>query len=599
MVIAAELEPSNMEGAAMKVGVRYWVDVEERAQHLLGVGAAVSDTRAGEKVRFRLPVWTPGSYLVREYSRLIQDEKAFDGQRQPLKVVQTDKRTWEVTAGDSGVMLQYRVYCNELSVRTNHANSSHVFILPAATFCAVEGRESMAAEIDFCIPQSWRTFTSLEAGPREGSFVARDFDELVDSPMELGPHAHLEFSAAGAPHTFAVWGNGDWDLARICGDTAQIVEEAARIFGGTVPYARYLFVLHSAAGARGGLEHLASCILGWSPTRFRALTDYEDFLRLVAHEFFHVWNIKRIRPKVLGPFDYGSENYTRTLWLHEGGTVYYDGIIPVRAGVVRVSTWLADLADSIKRMEQTPGRFHESAADASFNAWVKLYRPHEHSHNTTISYYNKGELICLCLDAEIRKQTGHASSLDAAMAHLYALTAPPKPGYDETALIGLLEEATGTSLRSFADRFVFGTEDPPLADALAFYGLELTRITPEPKPGHPRGGWLGIQTQRTDGLLQVSKVDEGSPAWTAGVGAGDAIVAINGRRVRMDELDARIRLFEPGEELVLTLFHLDELVERRVTLGERPPSDYKVAPVSAPTDAQQAAFQALCGKPLP
>lgn len=571
--------------------VRYVVSMPEPHSHLLHVRVELSGL-AGP-VRLAMPVWTPGSYLVREFSRHVQDLTA-DG---PCRRV--DKRTWEVMPTGGAATVTYRVYANEPSVRTNHLDGSHAFIASAATFMQVEGWEG-AYTVAVEPPPSWLVYTPLPAG--EGGFVAADFDTLVDSPFEVGPHRELTLQAVGRPHRLVLVGDGAWDEAAFTRDIPPIIEQAAAIFGGEVPYERYLFVLLAMQGIRGGLEHKDACVLAWGALDFAPRKRWEDFLRLVAHEYFHVWNIKRIRPAVLGPFDYGTEAYTRTLWLHEGGTVYYDGVLPVRAGVVRTKTYLGELADGIKQLESQPGRLHMSAAESSQVAWVKLYRRDEHSRNSTISYYLKGELICLMLDQAIRSRSGGARCLDDVLRHLYALTAPPKPGYDEARLPELLREATGVDVSDLLARWVDGTDELPIDDALEWYGLQVTR-------GHKSGngddvaaadiGWIGAELAPKEGRLVVTGVPEGSPAWRDGLYVDDELVAVDGWRVDAASLPKRLEVRRPGQIATLTVARREQMIEVALTLGKRPPDEVKVTPRADATDEHRARFQAWLGQPLP
>lgn len=566
------------------MAVRYVLSMPEPHTHLLHVRAELRGFTGA--IRLAMPVWTPGSYLVREFSRHVQDVVA-DG-----FVRRLDKRTWEVACAGEVTCVSWRVYANEPSVRTNHLDGGHCFVASAATFMEVEGwRGPYAVAVE--PPPGWRVYTPLPEV--DGDLIAADFDTLVDAPIEVGPHEELTFTAAGAPHRFVLAGDGVLDREALLRDVPRIVEEAASLFGG-VPYERYLFILLAMQGLRGGLEHKDSCVLAWGALDFAPKRRWEEFLRLVAHEHFHAWNIKRIRPAVLGPFDYGGEAYTRTLWLHEGGTVYYDGVIPVRAGVVSVKTWLAELGDSIKQLESTPGRLHMSAGESSMAAWVKLYRRDEHSRNSTISYYLKGELICLLLDQALRERSGGGRCLDDVLRHLYALTAPPKPGYDEGRLPALIQEATGVDVSELLAQWVDGTDELPVDQALGWYGLQVTRGR---KKDDDEGAWLGADLATREGRLVVTGVPEGSPAWRDGLYVDDEVVGVDGWRVDAARLQKRLELAAPGQTAEVTVVRRERLQTVIVTLGQRPPDEVKVVPRADATDEQRGRFQAWLGQPFP
>lgn len=579
------------------MSVRYVVSFPEPHSHFIHVRLVLTGW-AERPVRIAMPVWTPGSYLVREFSRHVQDLSAADGDGQPVGCRRLDKRTWEVAPCDGAVTVSWRVYANELSVRTNHLDGSHAFVASAATFMELHGWTG-PYEVVVEPPAGWTVYTPLPE--RDGVHVAVDFDALVDAPFEVGPHRSLDFEAAGRPHRLVLAGEGNWEEDAFVRDLQPIVEQAAAIFGGRVPYDRYLFVLLAMQGVRGGLEHKDSSVLAWGSLDFAPRKRWEDFLRLVAHEFFHVWNIKRIRPQVLGPFDYGTEAYTRTLWLHEGGTVYYDGLLPLRAGVVRTKTWLGELGDSIRSLESQPGRLHMSVAESSQVAWVKLYRRDEHSRNSTISYYLKGELICLLLDQAIRERSGGARCFDDVMRHLFALCEPPLPGYDEERLPALLRDATGVDVGDLLARWVDGVEELPVDAALSWYGLRVERSVKGGNGDQAVGdlGWLGADLTAREGRAVVTGVAEGTPAWRDGVYVDDEIIAADGWRVDAGTLGKRLELRRPGERVVLTVARRARLVEVPVTLGQRPVDEVKVTVRADANDEQRARFLAWTGQPLP
>ena len=584
----------------MQPMIRYRLAMPEPHSHLLDVRLELLGVPFSP-VRLSMPVWTPGSYLVREFSRHVQDLAAHNASGQPVPVVRTDKRTFEVTPHDGAVVVTYKVYANELSVRTNHLDGAHAFVCSAATFLDVEGVEG-PIRVAVEPPAGWEVYTSLDAADDEpGTFLAASFDRLVDCPIEVGPHRSHRFTVLGKPHRLVLAFPGNYDEAALRSDIPRIVESAAGIFGGTLPYERYLFVLLADEAARGGLEHADSCVLGFSPLGFRPRKSYEDFLRLVAHEHFHAWNIKRIRPRQLGPFDYSREAYTRMLWLHEGGTVYYDGVIAVRAGVVRTSKYLDDLADSISKLERTEGRKHMSVADSSFNAWIKLYRRDEHTRNSTVSYYLKGELVCLLLDQAIRERSRGQRCLDDVMRALLESTAPPRPGYDEAQVADLLREATGCDLSDLLARYVDGTDELPMDEVLAWYGIEVQRRVKDESKERPRAtmAWLGADLGSREGRVVVSSVTEGGPAWRHGLYYDDEIVAMDGYRVAAGGVGERLERLRPEDEVLFSVFRRNRLTEVRVVLGQAPTDEVRVVPRADATTEQKLRFRAWLGQSFP
>jgi predicted metalloprotease with PDZ domain len=393
--------------------MRYRLSLPEPDSHLFHVEAALSQPGEGPELCF--PVWTPGSYLVREFARHVEGLRAEDGEGRPLALTRLDKHRVSVAAGGAGsVVLRYRVYANELTVRTCHLDGSHGYLNGAAVFPYAAGRLDEPCELEVVPPEGWQVSTALPGGPV--NFTARDYDELADSPVEIGRHRLLRFEAGGRPHELAIWGRGHLDEAALIEDVRRIVEAFARLFGG-LPYDRYLFILHLTDRRRGGLEHARSTTLDVARTGFFPRDAYEESLGLVAHEFFHLWNVKRLRPAAFVPYDYAREQYTRLLWWFEGVTSYYDGLGLVRAGIVEPRRYLRTLGQALTTLQRTPGAAKTSAEESSFLTWVKQYRPDENTVNSTVSYYLKGELVALALDLALRRAGG---SLDALVRDLVA-----------------------------------------------------------------------------------------------------------------------------------------------------------------------------------
>ncbi|MFL5263949.1 MAG: M61 family metallopeptidase [Anaeromyxobacteraceae bacterium] len=590
--------------------MRYAVAMPEPHGHLFHV--ALTFDRPGDAVVLAMPVWTPGSYLVREFARHVEGIAAEDGAGRSLAVTRLDKHRWRVEAAGAGeVRVTYRVYANELTVRTSHLDGTHGYFNAAALLLYAEGREREPHHLEVAPPPGWRVATALPvaeggADPFDARatgpwrFTARDYDELVDSPVEAGTHALATFTALGKAHAIALWGRGNADLGRLAEDARRVVEHFGAMMGG-LPYARYLFIVHLAERRRGGLEHAASTTLNVGRHQFFPREQYEETLGLVAHEFFHVWNVKALRPAAFVPFDYTREAYTRLLWWFEGATSYYDGLAPVRAGVADARRWLEHLGEELTALERSPGAAKMSLEEASLTAWVKHYRPDENSPNSAVSYYQKGALVALALDLALRRAGGSLDDLVRALVGRHAERGIPEDGVEAAVAEALGREQA----RTFFDRHVRGTGKVE-AD-LASVGLAVRRRAaqgwddkggkagkPEPHPA----GWLGASLA-AGAKLTVSAVREGSPGWRAGLYAEDEIVAADGFRVDRGALWERLRERGPGGALRLGVFRRDELVEVLVTLGEVPEDTIWVEPASGATEAQRAAFERWCGAPWP
>jgi predicted metalloprotease with PDZ domain len=575
--------------------MRYHLSCPEPATHLFHLALEVE--RPGEALELSLPVWTPGSYLVREFARHLEGVTAADAAGRPLPVERLDKQRWRVACGGAAaVTVRWRVHANELTVRTSHLDASHGFVSPAGVFLAVKGREAEPHRVVVALPPGWQAATALEGGPSE--FTARDYDELVDSPLELGVHRLVRFEALGVPHELAVWGRGNVDLTRLAVDLETIVETVGRFWGG-LPYQRYLFILHLTGKGRGGLEHMASTAVLYARLGFSDPEAYGDALSLLIHEFFHAWNVKRLRPAALTPYRYEGEQYTRLLWWFEGATSYYEQLLLSRAGLLPVRRYLRSLGRLLTQLARTPGAGKLTVEEASQLAWVKLYRPDENSVNSGVSYYLKGELVALALDLALRR-AGH--DLDGVMREAYARWAGP--GLPEDGIEQLVGERLGPeAARALFDATVRGHGLPSLD--LAVIGLRLRRRVAQgsdDKGGLPgkgeerRTGWLGAEFGAG---LTVKTVREGSPAWRAGLTADDELLAEGGFRLDAKGLQQRLEEQGPEGHLELTIFRRDELLELGVPLAEPPEDTLWLEPLPDATPAQQAAFAAWCGAGWP
>jgi predicted metalloprotease with PDZ domain len=438
------------------------------------------------------------------------------------------------------------------------------------------------------LPAEWKaSFTGLpkarDGGPH--SYVAADFDTLVDSPIVAGSPAVYEFEVRGKAHYLVNVGEGGiWDGPSSAADVRRIVEAHAEFWGG-LPYDKYVFI-NMITEASGGLEHRNSTVLMTSRWRTRTRRAYVDWLSLVSHEFFHAWNVKRLRPVELGPFDYGRESYTRTLWVAEGLTSYYGDLLAARAGVITPDEYLGELSAMIAAVQNTPGRLSQPVEDASFDAWIRYYRQDENTPNTTISYYDKGGVIGLLLDIEIRAATGGVRSLDDVM-RLALERFSGQRGFSSAQFRALASEIAGADLSQWLQRALETTEELRY-DRIGWLGLRFRQM---PAAG---GAWIGLTlatpgaTLKNDGgRLIVSQVRRGTPAFEAGVNAEDEVIAIGGYRVRPDQWERRLDAFRPGEAVPLLVARRERLVALEITPVAEPPRAWSLEPdPSAPEDAR-------------
>jgi len=583
------------------LSITYRVSIPDPRTHTIHVETSVR--AAGpppDSIVLFMPVWTPGSYLVREYARHVEGLVA----DAPARATKIRKNAWRVEPrGAELFAVRYRVYAGELTVRTSHVDDSHAFLVGAALFLGIEGSEHLGARLEISGPPGWRAATSLPSVPGlpggdDGvhRFEAPSFDALVDAPIELGTHREESFEVLGKRHRYSICpadAIGERDMRRLLDDTRTIVETEAMLFGGALPYDAYELLLHLSRRGRGGLEHRASAALIVAPGAFAARDSYLDALSLVAHEIFHAWNVKRIRPAGLTPYRYGEECYTRLLWWFEGSTSYYDWRILRLARMCTVEEYLDHLAGEIAYLDQTPGRLVHSLEDASFDAWIKLYRPDEHSANSSVSYYRKGEVVCAMLDLELRVRSGGRASLDKVLSHLWEAHGVAERAVPEDGMQALFERVAGVPLGDLFDAWIRSAAEVDCARTLAHVGLSVQRST---RPDGPSSA-LGLRVRSEKGRAVVASVTRGSAAWRAGIDAGDEIVALAGSRIEGTDLEAALRPRAPGEEVDVTIARDGRLATRRVTLEAATMDRVKlVADRDAPPAARQA-FAAWLGEP--
>ncbi len=578
MTEATQIRPPA--GLQTGVTLHYYVTMPQPASHLFEVTLQVTGWQS-EVLDLRMPVWTPGSYLVREYARHLQDFSAQGASS--LAWRKLSKNHWQVQTQDArDLTIQYRVFANELTVRTNHLDSSHGYFNGAALFFYLPGFERQSIQVTVTPPQAeWRVTTSLPAvAEQPNTFEADDFDTLVDSPFEVGSHQLYEFEVMGKPHQLAIWGEGNADPERIIADTRKVIQVEADLFGG-LPYDRYLFLLHLSAQGFGGLEHKYSCSLNYPRLGFRAKEKYQRFMQLVAHEFFHLWNVKRIRPKALEVFDYEAENYTPSLWFSEGTTSYYDLFIPFRAKICDVKALIKTVSQEITRFLLIPGRRVQPLSESSFDAWIKLYRRDANSDNSQISYYLKGAMVSLLLDLIIRERHQNQRSLDDVMRQMWQQFGKAEVGFTPEQLQAVIESVADLDLSDFFHRYLDGTEDLPFDQYLEPFGLKLEPVKDDEMPP-----FLGVVAKTDRGQELIRSVVAGSPAHQAGVDAGDELLALNGLRVTADQLGDRLKDYQPGDTVRLTVFHQDELKTHTLTLSEPQPARYQLVAVEQPSPTQ-------------
>lgn len=566
----------------IKNAIRYSIIPKDPAAHLFEVSLTI-DAPASDGQLFALPAWIPGSYMIREFARnIVQISAAAGGKK--IAIRKLDKHTWQTERCKEPLTLQYDVYAWDLSVRAAHLDQTHGFFNGTSVFLRAVGQEDMPHVVDIRPPdgetyRAWRVATALPELKAKrygfGTYVAADYDELIDHPVELGTFELATFHAYGVPHDIAITGQvPNLDMARLAADLKKICEAQIAFFepkSKRAPMQRYVFMTLATGDSYGGLEHRAStaliCARADLPVKGRKeLTDgYRTFLGLCSHEYFHTWNVKRIKPAVFSPYDLQVENYTSLLWLFEGFTSYYDDLMLVRCGLIDQPAYFKLVAKTINGVLRGSGRTRQSVAESSFDAWTKYYRQDENAPNAIVSYYTKGSLIGLALDLTIRAETGNRKSLDDVMRTLwqrygrdfYSQTGAGSRGVTEAEIESVFDEVSGLKLRSFFDRYVRGTDDLPLARMLAPFGVAWSDDRKNAKPS------LGVRTVRDGSDCKLANVYEAGAAHRAGVSAGDVLIAVDGLRVSgagSGNLDALLSRYRAGDAVTLHVFRRDELM---------------------------------------
>jgi predicted metalloprotease with PDZ domain len=569
--------------------INYTVSMSKPWTHLLEVEMRVKPSQKVDTMEVVMPVWTPGSYLIREYARHVQDFAARDTSGNALNWEKTNKNTWQIqTRGAAEFVVTYNVYANELTVRTNELNAEHAFWNNSALLMHPKEWLSAPSVLRVVPYGNWRIATGLpKVEGRENTFRAENFDILYDSPFEVADFKEISFDVRGVPHRITVTGEGNYDLPKMARDFAKIVEEGAKMFG-DIPYKDYLFIINTRGG--GGLEHLNSTALQWN--RFAFTTRYTDFLNLVAHEHFHAWNVKRIRPDALGPFDYSNENYTKLLWVAEGTTAYYESVLLRRAGLISAQDFLAARNSLIQALQNRPGRFQTSLEEASFDAWIKYYRQDENSINNQISYYDKGEIVNFLLDGEIRTSSNGAKSLDDVMRYLYDEFSKKNRNYTPDDFQKISEMMAGKSLEDFFRKYVRGREEIDYNSILNPIGLRLVTT------GGRQAAYLGANLSQTGDRLTITSLPSDTPAYEQGLNANDQIIAIDGNRASQTFLQSYLNEKKPGDKIRMTVFRFDQLREFEITLGGRAAQNYRIVTVENPTEAQRKLYGEYVGEEL-
>jgi predicted metalloprotease with PDZ domain len=502
-------------------------------------------------VDIKMPVWAPGSYLVREFAKSVEGFSATAAGKS-VRFEKVSKNAWRVhSLKAKNIKINYRVYAFEASVRTAFVTDTHAFLSSTGIFMYPEGLLKSPSTVTIKPFKTWsKVSTGLE--PVVGkpfTYTAANFDILFDSPIEVGNQDVFEFTAAGVKHEVAMFGGGNYDKEKLKVDMAKVVEQATAIYGEN-PNKHYTFIVHNFTAGGGGLEHLNSTVLGASKNGYNTEKGYKGFLALVAHEYHHLWNVKRLRPIALGPFDYDNENYTTNLWVAEGFTSYFENKFMLRAGFNTLLETAQALVTNIATVSNTPGSKIQSAAEASYDAWIKNYRPNENSGNTSISYYSKGEVIGTLMDLEIANATKGTKSLDNVMHDMYvAYYKKLGRGYTDAEFKAMVEKISGIDFTAFWKKYVNGTDPIEYEKYFAYAGIKV--LDENAGKNIP---YLGVASKKVEGKMIVSSVSRNSAAWDGGLSFNDELISVDGLPIdsALERMPV-IATHKVGDEITVTI----------------------------------------------
>ena len=570
----------------------YSIRPKDPGAHIYEVRLTVcSPDQAGQIIE--MPAWIPGSYMIRDYAKhVVAIQAESDGCDVALHKL--DKSRWQAAPVERPLTFTLEIYAHDESVRGAHLDTTHAYFNGPCVFPSVSGQEHVACVVEILPPEApigedWRVATSMrckDAGQYGfGSYEVVDYAELIDHPVEIGQFSIGEFDVRGIPHAIAIRGHSRADMARICHDLQTICEQQMSLLGAPEDLDRYLFLLHAPGSGYGGLEHRWSsslvCARDNLPLRADSKVEdgYRTFLGLASHEYFHLWNVKRMKPAVFTPYRLSDETNTSLLWVFEGITSYYDDLALVRSGLITLESYLELLGQTITSVLRSVGRLRQSVADSSFDAWTKLYKRDANASNAIISYYTKGSLIALTLDLKLRSDSDGRISLDDVMKECWSRWGQSGDGMPEDGFESVCSEVSGLDLADFFGATVRGTGELPMQSILASFGIDFhlrattSRTDEGGKPAEdnePPSPWLGASLADTSGKPTFAAVYNGGPAEAAGVAPGDVAVALDGFALTLSNCDLRLKTYQEGDNLELVIFRGDELITTTVQLAPRP-----------------------------
>lgn len=567
--------------------VQYTVSMPEPETHFFNVTIELSDIPNSQKnVELVMPVWRSGRYFIFDFSSGVQEFSAIDEYGIQLKWNKTDKSTWNIERNKGNdVIVKYRVFANDFLIRTRGLNEEHAFINGASVFMFSPIYYDKPITLKVIPYKDWHVTTGLEKYNNDPfTFIAPNYDYFVDCPLEIGTQTDFDFDVEGKKHTISFFGNANYDKQKLINDFTIIIKKNYE-FWGSAPYDNYTFIVHCTPQSGGGTEHINSTVVGVKPSAFDSEEGYVSFLRLISHEFFHTWNVKQLKPKGITPYDFTKENYTSELWIAEGGTSYYDGLMLVRTGQMSVDEFYNEITRGVDDERRRPGNKIQSVAESSFDAWVKFWRWSQNSYNSESDYYSKGSYVSLVLDLEIRNASENKFSLDDVFRYMFNKFPLNEKGYTNEDFMKACEKFAGKNLKQFFDDYVYGVVPIEWEKYLGYAGLELTHSDSVVTPV------VGLLCKKSENKIIIEQVIVSSSAEKAGLLSGDEIIACDGMRLSYEEIEKRIKELKTGDKVTFTIFRNERLIEAKLSLEEIKLSNYKLIKVQTPNALQKKIYE--------
>ena len=572
--------------------IDYQLNIIDSSHHLANVSITFPDVTT-KTLQVKLPVWRSGRYEILDLSKAISSFSAQHENGQNIQWEKTDKNSWKLWLNQPGqVTVSYQIYANTLQQRVIHIDPTHAYLDASGVFMFSPSFRDQALSVSLDVPDNWQSRSGMEK-TNEHRFIADNYDQLVDSPIETGIHEFLSFEVEDKTYEIVIWGEGNHDINDLKDQITLLHFEAKKIWH-TFPFDRYVYMYHAGDNLRGATEHVNSTIIQQHRFNFKPRKPYLKVLATTAHEFVHTWNVKAYRPAGIAPYEYSKENYSDLFWMAEGITSYYDDLLLMRSGIYKPKEYFDLLAENIKVHLDNPGRKVETLAQTSFDTWLK--DDAQQRHNASVSIYLEGSMVAWRMDQEIRRLTDNKYGLDQLQNLLYQRHHNADQGYHQQDVLDLLQEITGSDMNPFWQAYIEGTQAIDFDLLLDFYGLKKTT---KEQPDEPSASsWIGASLNSEQQLVRIETVDSDSPAWQAGLTLGDQLLSIDGIKLNPNNIKQRIEQLIVGKSYEIHYFNAGRLMSATLTPVTDPNPAFEIEAIEKPSRKQKARFKAWTGQDL-